>query len=227
MAHPKKSTVNENPSSSGADTNDAVQAASPSDLLETPAPASETADLFDPSHLRLSQDFAQSLGVKKNLLMVPVRKPAREWWVRVHPDKSYSLKVGVIELKEDRETYLVDPCLHDQLAAEGTFGARHIVTAINRQKVVFLWLLRLTGPDGRTNPWNESALEAAEMAQREWVRVASNMNLGAYEVFTSKVDLPDPEWPEQKLGKLLEIAFKDHFIQSLDHAVLKRLRGEE
>ena len=33
-------------------------------------------DPFDPERLRLSQDFAATVGVKKALLTVPVRKPS-------------------------------------------------------------------------------------------------------------------------------------------------------
>jgi len=59
-------------------------------------------DPFDANRLRLSQDFAASVGVKKALLTVPVRKPAKEWFVQVHPDESYRIQTAVVELKEDR-----------------------------------------------------------------------------------------------------------------------------
>ena len=39
-------------------------------------------DPFDPTRLRLSQDFGEQIGVKKALLTVPVRKPDRQWFVR-------------------------------------------------------------------------------------------------------------------------------------------------
>src|SRR5262245_49032803 len=48
-------------------------------------------DPFDPAALRLSEDHAANLGVKKALLTVPVRKPDKSWWVRVHPDEKYRL----------------------------------------------------------------------------------------------------------------------------------------
>ena len=32
--------------------------------------------------------------------------------------------------------------------------------------------------------------------------------------------------PEESLGELLKIAFKSRYIDSFDHPVLKRLRGE-
>ena len=43
---------------------------------------SRATDRFDPSRLRLSQNFVESVGVKKALLTVPVRKPGRQDFVR-------------------------------------------------------------------------------------------------------------------------------------------------
>ena len=43
---------------------------------------------FDPAHLRLSQDFTSQIGGKKALMSVPVRKPDRQWFVRVHPART-------------------------------------------------------------------------------------------------------------------------------------------
>src|SRR5262245_53377567 len=134
---------------------------------------------FDPDALRLSQDFADGLGVKKALLTLPVRKPDKAWFVRVHPSADYRLQTVVIELKEERETYLVSPALWQELAAEATFSPRVLFTAVNRQGVLFLWPIRLPGPDGKHDDWSRSALEAAQLAQKNWVRVSSNMSLGA------------------------------------------------
>src|SRR5262245_54251364 len=181
---------------------------------------------FDPASLRLSQDFAAGLGVKKALLTVPVRKPDKTWFVRVHPDEAYRLQTCVLELKEERETYLVAPALWPELAGEPTFSPRLLSTAVNRQGVLFLWPVRLPGPDGKLDEWNTSALEAVQIAQKEWVRVTANLSLGAYEVCKAIADLPEPKWPEQSLGELLPVAFKGRLIDSADHAVLRRLRGE-
>ncbi len=46
---------------------------------------------FDLESLRVSQDFVKDSGVKKLLTTVPVRKPNRQDFVRVHPDSSYVL----------------------------------------------------------------------------------------------------------------------------------------
>ena len=80
-------------------------------------------DPFDPERLKLSQDFASSLGVKKELLTVPVKKPSKEWFVRVNPDPEMRLQTGVIELKEDRETSPLDNSNH--VGDHGALRRRH------------------------------------------------------------------------------------------------------
>jgi hypothetical protein len=189
-------------------------------------PVAAPPDPFDPARLRLSQDFASTLGVKKALLTVPVKKPAREWFVQVHPSDKYRLQTCVLELKEEREIYLIAPELWPELATEATCSPRALYTAINRQSVLFIWPIRLPGPDGKIDDWSRSALEAAALAQSKWVRVSANMSLGAYDVWEAQGSLPAPEWPEVAFPDLLRTAFRDHYINSLDHPVLRKLRGE-
>jgi len=208
-----------------------ASADNPPDLLRSdnsqapPAPSTQPPDLFaDLGALRLSQDFGATLGVKKALLTVPVRKPSKEWFVRSNP--ALRIETCVLELKEDRETYLVAPALWPELAAESTFGPRALYAAMNSQGVLFVWPIRLPGSDGKIDDWNRSALEAASMAETAWVRVASNMALGAYDVYTASADWPEPDWPALPLNEILRVAFKGRVIDTLNHPTLKRLRGE-
>jgi hypothetical protein len=181
-------------------------------------------DQFDLDRLRLSQDFAEEIGVKKAIVTVPVRKPNRQSFIRIHPDQSWRLETAVLELKDERETFLVEPELWPDLMGE--IVPKVLFTAITRQRVVFLWPVRLPGADGRIDEWNRSALEAAHLAIDGWVRVAANMSLGGYEVYQASADLPKPEWPDIGFRGLLEVAFKDRFIRTVDHPVIRRLRGE-
>jgi hypothetical protein len=184
-------------------------------------------DPFDPAALRLSQDFTANLGVKKALITVPVDKPGKAWFSRVHPDPAYHLETYLIELKEERgESYLVSRDLWPELAGESTLVPRVLYTAVNRQGVLFLWKVGLPGPDGKENPWHKSLHEAARMAKEGWVRVTANMGLGGYDVFQATGDLPEPQWPELPFQQILRVAFKDRYIDALDHPVLRRLRGE-
>jgi hypothetical protein len=160
------------------------------------------------------------------LVTVPVRKPDKTWFVRVHPSEDYRLQTVVVQLAEENEFYLVDKPLWPEMAAETTFSPRVLFTAMNRQGVCFLWPARLPRPDGQFDNWGLSALEAVQMAQKTWVRVTSNKSLGAYEVFEATAKLPEPDWPKLPFKELLRVAFKDKFIGGLDHPVLRKLRGE-
>jgi hypothetical protein len=99
----------------------------------------------------------------------------------VNSAPAYSISpAAIIELKEDRETYLVTPDIARQIPGE--FGAASLYTTINRQGVLHFWPVKLPGPDGKHDEWHRSAAEAAERAMQRWVRVTANMSLGAYEI---------------------------------------------
>jgi hypothetical protein len=202
------------------------QVHTPPELSESTASAThpQVDDPFDLQRLRLSQDFAATVGLKKALLTVPVRKPSGQDFVRVHPDPAMRLDTAVLELKDERETYLVEPALWPALS--GDIVAKVLFTAMNRQGVLFLWPIRLPGEDGRHDHWNRSALEAAQSAMHAWVKVVSNMSLGAYDVFEAAGTLPEPVWPDVTFQEVLRVAFKERFIRDLHHPVLRRLRGE-
>jgi hypothetical protein len=187
--------------------------------------ANPTPNPFDPAALRLDQSFADSVGVKKRLMTVPVRKPNRQDFVRVHPDPAYRLTpAAIIEVKEDHEVYLVTPEMAQNLPGE--FVGATLYTVLNRQGVLSLWPVKLPGPDGKHNEWHRSAAEAAELAMTGWVRITSNMSLGAYEVFEATGDLPPPVWPEFDLAEILKIAFSDRIVDRMDHPLVQRLRGQ-
>jgi len=181
--------------------------------------------------LRVSQDHLGAVGLKKQLITVPVRKPSREWFVRVHPDPDYRLETAVVELKEEGEIYLVDKSLWPELVCESTFHYKAFFSAISRPgNVPFLWPIRMPGEDGKLDSWNESATEiATSIATKEWTRCVSNRYLGAYEpqIASASDSWGEPQWPDMPFNELLRLAFKNALIDTVDHPVLRRLRGEE
>lgn len=186
-------------------------------------PEADGLDGLNLESLRLSQDFELDLGVAKVITTVPVRKPSRHAFVRVHPDEKMRIETLLLDIKEEGEVYVVSPAIKDILIPE--LVPKVIHTCIDRQGVVFLWPIRLPGPDGRLDQWTRSAHRAAESAMSRWVSVRSNMALGAYEVCQAAVSLPDPEWPDLGFQDLFKIAFRDHFLNSQDHPVVRRILG--
>ena len=189
-----------------------------------PSSKPPTAAKFDPARLRVSQNFGELAATRKVLTSVPVTKPNKQQWVRVHPDESYRENVALIEVKESRTMYVVDPSLVFELADEIIYAT--LYTAMTREGTVFLWPVRLPDADGRPNSWFDSAREAAAESANGWVRVVANMNTGGYDYWVAPGTLAEPEWPELTYADLLAIAFKgDRFIDSIDHPLVARLKG--
>jgi hypothetical protein len=184
-------------------------------------------DPFDPNNLRLSQSFVETAGVKKLLTTIPVRKSGAQDFVRVHPDPSYRENFPIIELKDEKEEYIVIANLVPEL--NGEFVTKTLFTTINRLGTLTFWPVRLPSPDGKTLDWWRTGRDAAELAMKSWIRVRANMNLGAYDIFEAddkKGKIPDHEWPNLSFWDLIKIAFRDHLVDRIDHPVVKRLRGQ-
>ncbi len=209
----------------------ATAAAAPVPVVVTPTPAPATpaapaANPFDPAALRLGSDFSEGLGVRKVITTIPVRKPSKSEWFRVRPGAEWRLQTAVLEVEAgvERSTYLVAAPLWPDLSGE--ISPALVLCCVNRANDLFLWRIKLPGPDGRSNTWTESALRIAQAAEGTWCRMSSDTTNGHYSHCEPSVELPEPKWPELTFGAILETAFRDRFIASSDHAVLRSLRGE-
>jgi DNA polymerase-1 len=136
-------------------------------------------DPFALENLRIDPDFAEGAGVRKIINTIPVRRPNPQEFIRVHSSAAFRLNVAVIDLKDERETFLVLPKIAAMIPGEYSMVTAY--ACINRQGVVFIWPVKLPNPDGRLMAWHTSAAEAAEMAMTRWVRIKANLSLGAYE----------------------------------------------
>ncbi len=175
--------------------------------------------------LRISQDFTSTMGMKKILTSLAVRKPHRHEFVRVHPDEDHYACVWIFELKDQRdEQYLVSPAMVSELSGEVV--PKVLYLAVNKQKVPFIWPVRLPGPDGKIDAWSASARDAVAHAKVGWVRVASDRDAGCYQVFEPQADLGEPEFLDIGFEAAVQIAFKDRYIDSPDHPAVRRIRGQ-
>ena len=177
---------------------------------------------FDPRSLTLSQNFVAMVGVKKETMRVAISKPPPQLFFATHADPSWRIQIAALELKEDRETFVVAPGLVEELSGE--WAPKVLVPCQTRQGGFYLWPIRLPGTDGRIDSWNESAHQIVADFAGQWIRLHSNREAGAYDVVTPVSPFPPPVWPESAEG-LLKKAFRDRVIESLDHPVVKRLRG--
>jgi hypothetical protein len=173
-------------------------------------------------------------GFTKSLDKIPVGKRGDQEWIRIHPDPRYTKTVALIDYRvgdgkkiRGKDYFLVVPRMQGNLAGE--FHLYTVYLGITRQNVLFMWPIRLPREDDKDNDWWSSGREHAQSAKTRWTRVVANTALGAYEKILRGGDWDhiQPEWPQPLLDMeaLLRIAFKDKIITSMDHPLVKELRG--
>ena len=177
----------------------------------------------DLSALRLSPDSATLFGIREVLTHVPVRKPNRHDFFRVHPDPDMSLVTAVFFDKEENECYLVLPEMRDALLGE--IKPVVLQLTITEQGSVMIWPMRIPTDGARRDNWAASSAEAAELARKKWIRMPADMGLGGYRIYEAQGELSEPIWPDKSLQELLEVAFRDRIIDSENHPVVRKLRG--
>ena len=175
------------------------------------------------SSLRLTQNFGETLGVKKVLTTVPVGKPSKDRFFRTHPSPSWVFPTWVLENQVSVETYLVSTEVASVLG--NLARPVELYAAIDRQNNPFLIPIPLPGPNGVRNPWHESLAQAGERAKVVWLRISANKDLGGYDIYEATAKLPDPVWPDITMDELLEIAFRGRIIKNVDHAIVQERLG--
>jgi hypothetical protein len=161
-------------------------------------------------------------GISEVLTHVPVRKPNRAEFFRIHPSESLVTSVFV-DREEGGEVYVVAPNMRGPLAGE--IGSVLLVPAINRQGGVFVWPVRLPSEDGWRNTWTITAYQAAGLAKEHWIRLVSDRGVSGYRVYRAEGELSDPVWSTMPFQDLLELAFRGRAIETEDHPIVRRLRG--
>jgi hypothetical protein len=194
-------------------------------LVDPPADATARPNPFDLDALREAPDL--DIDVEKILTTVPVRRPGKNEFFRVHPGDDYVIDGYVLEHESelDRTVFWVAPDLRPAL--KDHLRKVRLFTAIDKRSNVFLWPAKLPTADGSASArsWYQSGLRAAEEAKRLWVKIMGNKVIGAYDIAVARGDLGDPQWPDHSYQELIEIAFRERLIDSLEHAVIKEIEG--
>lgn len=195
-----------------------------------PIPPTSNDDMFNNIEALKVRDLSALPGEVRQLVHLPIRKPERREYVRTHPDPELMAQISVFLSRtgtsSEVETYMVRPeilPLVPELQAEMQNVV--MVLSVTREGAPFWWRIAYGGGQ---RGWYESALAAASLAREKWVRIRGNMNAGAYEVYVATGEnLPEPSFPEGKsLSDLLRLGFKDRIIDTVDHRMIRQLRGE-
>ncbi len=184
---------------------------------------------FDFSSLRLPATFEQGSVTKKLITTIPLRKPRSGLdYFRIRPELEWAAKIPILDLGREEEKYAVALDIVPEVMDTGRLRFVRLYTGITFNGVLFLSEIPLPDSDGKENEYNRTRGMAYNMATYKWVMIKVNNELGAYEIVYPKSELPEPVWPKEPsdLIKAIEISFKNNLINSIDHPMLKKLRGE-
>jgi hypothetical protein len=158
--------------------------------------------------------------------VVTVRRPYKERFFRVNPDPGTRLaNVGILDWQEDKQRvpYLVLPVFFPKVA--GLAYRATVVSCVDDEHEWFTWALKQNRPGFSTNACNDSAMEVAETAETQWVRLLAKD--GRYGCRKPEEDFWEPVFCPDPLLAQLNQGFRGRIINSLDHPILRRLEGRQ
>ena len=121
-----------------------------------------------------------------------------------------------------RDAFIVAPAIAKQKQEEDTIRPVLLVRYVTMAGDEGLWPLKLNPSDGKSNAWNTSALNILELAESgKWVRIVSGKNQKHYRHQVSKKTLKEvpPKFTSRPFKDLVDSAFKDKIVLSLDHEI--------
>jgi hypothetical protein len=183
---------------------------------------------FDPARLRLSHAYLNREVTETLIDDVPVRKPGKQEFFRVHPSHQMDA-CGLLTYELTGEKYLVDPVLVERLdekAEELCIRSVSLYLCISRQKDLFLWDVGLPHPDKKEIKWHTTARNAAREAQHFWIKLVPKQSAGKYLTERAIVEIDEPKWPTMEFPQILKVAFENHYIDSMDHIVIKKIQAK-
>jgi hypothetical protein len=180
-------------------------------------PSAAASLAIDQSHM---EDFANPEAQSS---IVACQRPPKGLIFTVRPEKNKPFQNRAFYFllqMEGRDPYIVAPAIADAKKEEDTVRPVLIVRYVTMAGDEGLWPLKLDRPDGKSNHWNTSALNILEIAASEkWVRIVSLKNHYRHQVSKKTFKEVPPKFSDRPFGDLVNIAFKDRIITSLDHEI--------
>jgi hypothetical protein len=186
--------------------------------------------MFDPKNLRKPQDprlSTSALGGKSNgfPLTLEARKPRSSEFVRVRNGEDYQIVTPLLlaegsKRREDTSLYFLHP--EFQIPSEVSHFVRdyQLAAAMTYEGAHFLFATKVNDTE-----WYDSMLEAMALARERWVHIIADKGLNRHVTEPAVAMLEEPEWPDVSFQEYLQRAFGHRVINSIDHPIMKKLRG--
>lgn len=164
----------------------------------------------------------------RGLAPTTIRTPAPYEFIRTLLNMDDIFRCNLFEDQEGMGStfYITSPLIASLMPRVIKLYALQI--AITNHGDTFIWPLKTHGVEKGNNSWNCSAWNAATIANYKWVKVMSSTLHKQWEILKADDDIyPDPLWPTESYEEILEGAFADKIIKSIDDPVIRKFRGKK
>ena len=175
---------------------------------------------FDLASLRVSQDLEPA--TRPDFGFIRLGKPNKRVFVRTFHIPAQSETYWLLQDVEN-ELYMVTPSLALELDSDAYPAC--LVPYVTRDHVAGMWPIKAGRPGAKPNTWNVSAYRAACAAEKDWVRVQSNMTMNCYDIKIATGTFEEPLLPSESYDALVGRAFDGRVIDSTGHPVIQKLLG--
>ena len=191
-------------------------------LVETEAAITPGNPFANLDALRNPQDYDEFLGGEA-VTAFAVRTLKDSIHLRVNDNPTYSL-LGVYTVATRQGIYFVYPQFRDALGPLPRRCNLHV--ALDGHGEYFLLLVKQPNPgQGQDdNVWYTSARRVAAAAMKEWVKVTKPSGDGGWGHIPVQHKMFDPSWPTKPFEELLNLAFPDRVITSLNHDLIQQYK---
>ena len=195
----------------------------PEQSADSQAAAAASQGGYDWNSMLLPEDAAGDFRTTEVPGVPRLKRPPNTQFFRTRKELSGVIYTLDTDYDGERTVYLVAPNVAKQLPDESAIKPKRAVTCITRAGGLYIWLIS----SGGTDTWTQSANKATDLAQSQWVRATSSRILGEYRCVTAEAIQEEPKWPEEIFLQTLSRAFDGRVIDTLNHSIIKQLKGLE
>ena len=123
------------------------------------------------------------------------------------------------------EDYLVDEAVAQAIGFD-IAPSRDFYVAASEDADPFLWPVRTTQSNGKPNKTVSSAAKTVTTATGAWSQVEYDRSSRTYTAAPVYRPIPEPNWPDESVDELVEAAFTDRKITTLDHPAIAKARAK-
>jgi hypothetical protein len=172
--------------------------------------------------LRNPQDYEEFLGGETTSAFA-VRTLKEGMFLRVNPDPKYSL-FNQYTVATRTGTYFVYPQFREALGPLPRRCNLHV--AVDGHGEYFLLLVKQPNPgQGQDdNAWYTTARTVAAAAMERWVKITKPGGERGWGHVPVQHKMFDPTWPTKPFEDLLNAAFPEHVVMSLNHDLIQQYK---